>query len=119
MEESKTAYDCLLNTAKTSSSLNTVCTEDEVNKNTKIERLESSGNMPEEDLNNLEDDIDFLLSLDEPVQKNLPKITQTFNMPSTSMCSNNGKILKEISTFISYQYSFNILLYVIKTYCRF
>ncbi|XP_014480663.1 PREDICTED: uncharacterized protein LOC106747550 [Dinoponera quadriceps] len=90
-DESKAAYNCILNIAKTSSSSNTVLTENEMNEDTSTERLESLENTRSllKDQNNLEDDIDFLLSLDEPVEKNLLKITQTFSIPSASMCSNN------------------------------
>lgn len=63
--------------------------------------LESAKFLSEEELDGLEDDVDFLLSLDKPVERNLPKIT-TFSMPSASTCSNNGKTLEENSALIFY-----------------
>lgn len=99
-EENKATYNCILDTVETTSSPNAILARSETNENARTERSEpleekARRSLSEEDLDNLEDDVDFLLSLDKPVQNNLPKITQTFNTSSASMCSNNGKILEQ------------------------
>ncbi|EFN80773.1 hypothetical protein EAI_06303 [Harpegnathos saltator] len=94
-EECKATYNCILNIVKTSSSSDTIYMENKMNKNAGTEQLESlreTKSLSEDCFNNLEDDVDVLLSLDEPIQKNLPKITQTFSIPTMSMYfSNNSK----------------------------
>ncbi|XP_072762729.1 uncharacterized protein [Anoplolepis gracilipes] len=71
----------------------TVCLKNEKKKDIKTNQsknLESNTKFPSEDINNLEEDIDFLLSLKEPVQNNptIPQFISTSHNDSKAKSKN-------------------------------
>jgi len=94
-EEAKVMYNTVLNELNT---LNIIYSKTNVSENTTTDQSKNlelvTNAKSKENIDNLEEDIDFLLSLEQPVQNNITPAKE-----SVSISRNNGKILyhKDIS----------------------
>lgn len=92
-ERGKAAYNTILDNLN-ASSLSNVKSEPQQNTRTdQSKNVESATNVkPENNMDDLEDELDFLLSLKEPVQSTVIGIIPPMSLSTSS----NGKILKKI-----------------------
>lgn len=106
-ERGKTAYNMILNTLNASSLSDTKVETKENTRTDQLKTVDLATNVkPEDSIDDLEEDLDFLLSLKEPVQSTVIGIPQPVIGISLSMSHNTGKVLTLKRYFIV---SFNIV----------
>ena len=108
-ERGKAAYNVLLNDLNASSLSDTKVETKENMKTDQSKTVNFVTNVkPEDNIDDLEKDLDFLLSLKEPVQSTVIGIPQSVIGIPLSMSHNTGKILTLKQYFIV---SFNVVLF--------